>query len=283
MAIFAIGDIQGCYDELRQLLDRVNFDPAEDGLWFAGDIVNRGPESLEALRFVRNMGDQAVTVLGNHDMHLLAVAQQASPRLKAKDTLAQILDAPDAGDLLEWLRHRPFLHTDRELGYSLVHAGLPPQWDMTQATAAARELEEVLQGPDHQDFLAVMYGNEPDQWDESLTGADRWRFMINCFTRMRFVTEDGRLDLNTKCAPGEQAQGLYPWYQAPGRRSADEHILFGHWSTEGQSEGVNFSDHNVYALDTGCVWGGTLTAFRMDEDGGWTTVDCQGCMAPGED
>ncbi|MDQ2068775.1 symmetrical bis(5'-nucleosyl)-tetraphosphatase [Natronospira bacteriovora] len=282
MAIFAIGDIQGCYRELEQLLDRINFDPSEDSVWFAGDIVNRGPESLQALRFVRNLGEQAITVLGNHDMHLLAMAHRDEASLKPKDTLAEILDAPDAGELLDWLRHRPFLHHDRDLGYGIVHAGLPPQWDMSEALARSRELEAALQGPDYRDFLAHMYGNEPDQWDESLSGHDRLRYIINCFTRMRFVDANGRLDLGLKCGPGEQPDGLFPWFQAPGRRSANDHILFGHWSTAGQSSKVNYSDFNVYALDTGCVWGGSLTAFRLDEDGGWASISCRGQLTPGE-
>ncbi|MCP1727395.1 bis(5'-nucleosyl)-tetraphosphatase (symmetrical) [Natronospira proteinivora] len=282
MAIFAIGDIQGCHSDLARLLDRINFDPAEDRVWFAGDIVNRGPASLEALRFVRKLGKQAITVLGNHDMHLLAIAHQDQPNLKSKDTLAEILSAPDAGELLDWLRHRPFLHHDPELGYAMVHAGLPPQWNMQQAEAQARELEQVMQGEHYRDFLAVMYGNEPDYWDPSLSGMDRHRFQINCFTRMRFVDAHGRLDLKTKCAPGEQADGLYPWYAAPGRATADHHILFGHWSTAGQAKGLNYSRYNVYPLDTGCVWGGKLTAFRLDEDGGWASIDCSGQLTPGE-
>lgn len=282
MATFAIGDIQGCHGDLERLLERVNFDPSEDLIWFAGDLVNRGPDSLETLRHARKLGNHAVTVLGNHDMHLLAIAHNDSQRRQVDAGLADILDAPDVGELLEWLRHQPFLHRDQELGYAMVHAGLPPQWTMPEALGYARELEAMLQGPDYKDFLAVMYGNEPDLWDPGLSGWDHHRFLINCFTRMRFVDADGRLDLKTKCAPGEQPEGLYPWYAVPGRRSAEEHILFGHWSTAGQSDGINYAAHNVYPLDTGCVWGGSLTAFRLDEDGGWVSVSCEGQLAPGD-
>jgi bis(5'-nucleosyl)-tetraphosphatase (symmetrical) len=282
MAIFAIGDIQGCLTDLERLLDRINFDPADDRLWIAGDIVNRGPESLQALRFVRKLGDSAVTVLGNHDMHLLAVAHGGERTLKSKDTLVDILNAPDADELLAWIRHQRFLHFDEELGYLMVHAGLPPQWGRDQAIACARELEAMLQGPGFEDFLAAMYGNQPDLWHPELTGNDRYRFLINCFTRMRFVDAEGRLDFANKCAPGEQPAGLYPWYAAPNRASADEHILFGHWSTAGQSGKEDYSRYNVYPLDTGCVWGGALTAFRLDEDGGWASIDCRGQLKPGQ-
>jgi bis(5'-nucleosyl)-tetraphosphatase (symmetrical) len=275
MAVFAIGDIQGCHTDLERLLDRINFDPAEDRLWFAGDIVNRGPGSLEALRLVRRLGDKAVAVLGNHDMHLLAVAHGGQRAPGRRDTLAQILDAPDAGDLLDWLRRRPFFHDDPDLGYCLVHAGLPPQWSTGEAAARSAELEAVLQGPDWRDFLAAMYGNQPDLWDPDLSGHDRLRFIVNSFTRMRFVTPEGRLDFRHKGPPGSQPAGLVPWYEAPGRRSAGHHVLFGHWSTLGEVRG-----HNVYPLDTGCVWGGSLTAFRLDEDGGWTSVDCPRAPPP---
>jgi len=282
MATFAIGDIQGCHSDLERLLDRINFDPSEDVIWFAGDIVNRGPASLDSLRYVRKLGEQAITVLGNHDMHLLATAFNDNHSLKPQDTISEIIDAPDAGELLEWLRHRPFLHQDRELGYSMVHAGLPPQWSIRDALTYSRELESVLQGPGYRDFLSAMYGNEPDLWDPTLKGHDRYRFMINCFTRMRFVDADGRLDLRTKCAPGEQGGGLYPWFAASDRQTKDEHILFGHWSTAGQSDATKHSSHNVYPLDTGCVWGGSLTAFRLDEDGGWVSIDCSGQLTPGD-
>lgn len=280
MAVYAIGDLQGCYTPLRRLLDQIHFDPASDRLWFAGDLVNRGPESLECLRLVHSLGDQAVTVLGNHDMHLLAVAFRPELQPKPKDTLADILNAPDAGELLDWLRRRPFFHHDAELGYGMVHAGLPPQWDLAQAQACNRELSAVVGGPDYLDFFAVMYGNQPDCWDPDLDGADRLRFILNCFTRMRFVTPEGRLDFDAKGPPGSQPEGLMPWFEAPERRSRQLPLIFGHWSTVGRVTG-----HNVHALDTGCVWGGRLTAMRLDGDGDEpareTCVDCPTARRPG--
>ncbi|RMG29346.1 MAG: symmetrical bis(5'-nucleosyl)-tetraphosphatase, partial [Gammaproteobacteria bacterium] len=194
MAVYAIGDVQGCYDDLQRLLERLRFDPAQDRLWFTGDLVNRGPHSLEVLRFVRALGDRAVTVLGNHDLHLLAVAHDPS-RAHPRDTLHAVLDAPDGAELIDWLRTRPFLHEDPDLGLALLHAGLPPQWDAETARACAREVERVFSGPDWGAFTEAMYGNEPDRWDPSLTGTDRLRFITNCFTRLRYCTADGRLGL----------------------------------------------------------------------------------------
>lgn len=259
MAVYAIGDIQGCYDELRGLLDQIEFDPRQDHLWFAGDLVNRGPQSLQTLRFVRAL--DATAVLGNHDLHLLAAACDAR-QLKRKDTLGAILDAPDAAELLEWLRCRPLLHHDATLGYSMIHAGLPPQWDLATALACAAEVEQVLRGSDHAAFFAEMYGNEPACWSPSLKGTARLRFITNCFTRLRFCYSDGRLALEEKGPPGSQPATLVPWFEAPGRRSADMRILFGHWSTLGA-----YDAPGIHALDTGCLWGGALTAMRIDADG----------------
>ena len=279
MAVFAIGDIQGCYDELMQLLERIRFDPTEDHLWFTGDLVNRGPKSLELLRYVRDLGRQAVCVLGNHDLHLLAVAS-GTAQTKSGDTLDAVLAAPDRDELLQWLRHLPLLHHDAALGYTLVHAGLPPQWDLETAKACARELETVLQGDDCPEFFRHMYGNEPRRWSPELTGVERLRFIVNCYTRMRYCDADGALDLKVKGAPGSQPAGLMPWFEVPERRSRDLHILFGHWSTVGE-----IRDRKVHALDTGCVWGGRLTALRLDGDGsgGWYCVDCLGAQRPGSD
>ena len=279
MATYAIGDIQGCHDDLLRLLERIGFDSSRDRLWFAGDLVNRGPASLAVLRFVKGLGERTLSVLGNHDLHLLAVAAGTS-RLRKSDTLDEVLAAPDRDELLHWLRHRPLLHHDPGLGYTLVHAGLPPQWDLTQALACAHELEAVLQGPGYVDFFDHMYGDEPACWDAGLTGMGRLRFIVNCFTRLRFVGPGGELELETKGSPGSQPHGFLPWYQVPGRKSEDLRILFGHWSTVGQIQAA----HNALGLDTGCVWGGRLTALRLDgERGRWHCVDCKGSQQPGGD
>ncbi len=277
MAVYAVGDVQGCYADLRRLLERIAFDPAEDRLWLTGDLVNRGPESLETLRFVKSLGSRAVCVLGNHDLHLLAVATGTAQSRKA-DTLDAVLTAPDRDELLDWLRRQPLLHHDPVLGYTLIHAGLPPQWDLSQARRCAVELETVLRGDGYMDFFRHMYGNQPTQWSDRLQGMDRLRFIVNCFTRLRFCNAGGELDLTTKGAPGTQPPGFMPWFQAPGRLSAGLHILFGHWSTVGEVNG-----HNVHALDTGCVWGGNLTALRLDGDdsGSYYCVSCPGAQRPG--
>ena len=206
MAIFAIGDVQGCYDQLRRLLERLSFNPDEDRLWFTGDLVNRGPQSLETLRYISALGERAVCVLGNHDLHLLALAAGVD-RHKSTDTLDAILTAPDRDDLLHWLRLRPLLHHDATLGYTLIHAGLPPQWDLVAASACARELESVLRSPAHTDFFASMYGNQPDRWSPELSGMERLRFIINCYTRLRYCNADGALDLASKGPPGTQPAG----------------------------------------------------------------------------
>lgn len=279
MAVFAIGDIQGCYRELRQLLDRIKFNPAEDTLWFTGDLVNRGPDSLEVLRFVKNLNARTVCVLGNHDLHLLALAAGVDKH-KPADTLNAVLTAPDRDELLHWLRHRPLLHHDEALGYTLIHAGLPPQWDLALATECARELEYVLRGRDYVEFFQHMYGDQPARWSPELKGIERLRFIVNCYTRLRFTSAEGDLDLARKGAPGSQPADLLPWFEVPGRKSAELHIVFGHWSTVGEVKG-----HNVYPLDTGCVWGGRLSALRLDADdhGGWYCVNCPGARRPGAD
>jgi len=280
MATFAIGDVQGCYDDLMRLLERIRFDEHEDQLWFAGDLVNRGPASLAVLRFVKGLGGIAISVLGNHDLHLLAVAAGTSKSRKS-DTLDEVLAAADRDELLHWLRHRPLLHHDPALGYTLVHAGLPPQWDLQQAQSCARELETALRGASYADFFRHMYGDEPGRWDPELSGIERLRFIVNCFTRLRFVGPQGELELETKGSPGSQPHGYLPWYQVPGRKSEALHVLFGHWSTVGKIQAA----HNALGLDTGCVWGGSLTALRLDGDGSdsWYCVDCAGAQSPGGD
>lgn len=258
MAVYAIGDIQGCYDELRALLDGLRFDPAHDRLWFVGDLVNRGPASLEVLRFVRGLGTAATVVLGNHDLHLLALA--SGQRAAHKDpTLEPVLRAPDREPLLDWLRHQPLLHTDRALGFTMLHAGLPPSWTLEDAQALAAEVEAVLRSPQHPAFFAEMYGNKPKRWDAALQGMDRLRFITNCLTRLRFCDAEGRLALKEKGPPGSEKAGLMPWYTVPGRASRGERLLFGHWSTLGYLRGPN-----VWGLDSGCLWGGDMTALRID-------------------
>jgi bis(5'-nucleosyl)-tetraphosphatase (symmetrical) len=275
MAVYAIGDLQACYIELRELLDRLGYDRDEDRLWFVGDLVNRGPNSLECLRWVRDLGERAVVVLGNHDLHLLAVAAGNGRKAKPTDTLDPILGAPDRDQLLDWLRTRPLLHHDAALGYTMVHAGLPPQWDLATATLCAREVEQALRGPDHQAFLKDMYGDQPDIWSDGLTGMARLRFSVNALTRMRFCTAEGKLELKAKGAPHTASSDLIPWFALRERRSAQLHLIFGHWSTLGEAEGFG-----VYPLDTGCVWGGKLTALRLDGDGGWTAIPCKGARTP---
>jgi bis(5'-nucleosyl)-tetraphosphatase (symmetrical) len=270
VAIYAIGDVQGCYDELCRLLDLIGFDPAGDRLWFAGDLVNRGPRSLEVLRLVMGLGDLAVTVLGNHDLHLLAVAA-SEDRLKSHDTLAELLRAPDRTEILGWLRHRPLLHHDSGAGFTLVHAGLPPQWDLALARACAAEVEAMLRGPDHPEFFRHMYGNRPDRWSPSLSGWDRLRFITNCLTRIRFCDLDGRMALACKEAPGRQPPGYLPWFDVPGRASAELSIVFGHWAALGLHR-----QPGIYAMDGGCVWGGTLAALRLDTLEAYRMIPCAG-------
>ena len=275
MASFAIGDVQGCLDDLLRLLERVNFDPEEAQLWFTGDLVNRGPKSLETLRFVSGLGDSAVSVLGNHDLHLLAVAEGFQAE-KPRDTLRAVLDAPDAAELLHWLRFRPLAHYDASLGYLLVHAGLPPEWDLKMTLGAAKEVETVLRSEGYRDLLREMYGSEPAQWHAGLEGIARYRYIINALTRIRFCTADGRLDFTHKGAPGSQPPGLLPWFRVPGRRNAEIDILFGHWSTLRDSK-----TPRAWALDSGCLWGGKLTALRIDgEEGLWVSVDCAAAQQP---
>lgn len=276
MAVYAIGDIQGCLQDLFALLEEINFHAAKDQIWFTGDLINRGPESLETLRFVKGLGDSAVTVLGNHDLHLLAVAEGLSP-VKGNDTLEEILQAPDRDELLHWLRQQPLLHHDAELGFTMVHAGLPPQWDLAQAQACAAEAEAVLRSDDYKEFFAHMYGNEPACWDDNLSGWDRIRFIVNAFTRLRYCSAEGVLDFHAKGEPGTQAEGIMPWFEVPGRRSVDAEIIFGHWSTLGL-----YRQHGITSLDTGCLWGGLLTAMHLASDRAIYSVNCPGHGLPHE-
>lgn len=265
MAEYAIGDVQGCYQELRLLLDKIEFDPADDHLYFVGDIVNRGPQSLETLRFIKQLGNCAHTVLGNHDLHLLSVAGGAS-KTRRRDTFAEILQAPDRDELLNWLQSRQLMIATGE--FYLIHAGLPPQWDIETARRCAREVEAVLRGPSGGAFFLHMYGDTPERWAEDLAGWDRLRFIANCFTRLRYCDSRGGLELKEKQAPGKQRASLTPWFKFPGRASQGKKIVFGHWSTLGYHV-----ENNCFCLDTGCLWGGELTAMRLD-DGRIFSVNC---------
>jgi bis(5'-nucleosyl)-tetraphosphatase (symmetrical) len=255
---YAIGDVQGCYAELRDLLARLRFSADRDRLWFVGDLVNRGPQSLEVLRFVRALGDNAITVLGNHDLHLLAVACGAHRKRKAADTLDEIFAAPDRDDLLGWLITRPLAHFEH--GDLLVHAGLVPQWTVEMALSLAREVETAL-GTDPRALFDNMYGDEPRRWSAALAGTDRLRFAINVLTRLRVCTRDGDVDLKMKGKPPGKHSELLPWFEVDTRHSAGTRVVFGHWSALGL-----IMRQNVVGLDSGCVWGGELTALDLDSD-----------------
>jgi len=266
VAIYAIGDIQGCFNQLQKLLEKIEFNPAIDQLWFAGDLVNRGPDSLKTLRYIKSLGDSAICVLGNHDLHLLAISKKKQ-KPKVDDSLQKILNASDCDELLDWLRHLSLIH--RTNNFCLIHAGLPPQWNIEQATLAAREVEEILVSDDYELLLNEMYGDFPNQWAESLKGWNRIRFIINCFTRMRYCDIQGKLDLSCKAAPGDQPKHLFPWFTIKDRKSHSTSIIFGHWSALGF-----YTGNNCYCLDTGCIWGGQLTALRIDGDVYRTSINC---------
>ena len=270
MATYAIGDIQGCYDSLQRLLEQCAFDPARDRLWLVGDLVNRGPRSLETLRFFKSLGEAAITVLGNHDLYLLMVAEGGAKYRGKDDTLDDIFEAPDRAELLGWLRKQPLCHT--EGNYCLVHAGLLPQWTAARARELAREAEKALQGPDFREFIMNLWGSEPAAWSDDLTGWPRLRVIVNAMTRMRFCTLDGTMEFKVKGKVANAPAGHLPWFDLPGRRSADSVLITGHWSALGLK-----ITPNLLALDSGCLWGGHLTAVRL-EDRRVFQVDC----SPGE-
>ena len=275
MAVYAIGDIQGCYDELQSLLELIHFNPLHDQLWFAGDLVNRGPKSLETLRFIKDLGDRAACVLGNHDLHLIATAY-GHPLDNDDHTLDAILCAPDRDELIDWLRQQPLLHHDDTLGYTMIHAGLPPQWDLALAQQCAHEVETMLRGDNITDFIEHMYGNKPRRWSDDLSSWKRLRFIVNCLTRLRFCDDQGRLKLKYKGSPGSQPPEYHPWFEMPERKSRGLNIVFGHWSTLGKR-----SDAGIFPLDTACLWGGELTALRIDTAPQWFRLPCTGHQAPG--
>jgi len=257
MATIAIGDVQGCYDQLMRLLEQAAYDERRDVLWFVGDLVNRGPQSLETLRFVKGLGDRAVTILGNHDLALLVVAEGVK-KPHAGDTFDATLAAPDRDEMLAWLRRQKLLHTEN--GWTMVHAGLLPQWSLAQAQALAREAEQALAGPRYREFLGQMYGNEPYAWHDDLAGYDRLRVIVNAMTRMRLVGADGALEFKHKTGLADLPRGYFPWYDVPSRASRDARIIFGHWAALGLLQ-----RDDVTCLDTGCVWGRELSALRLED------------------
>jgi bis(5'-nucleosyl)-tetraphosphatase (symmetrical) len=257
MSIYAIGDVQGCYDQLRRLLDVLRFDPGVDLLWLVGDLVNRGSQSLETLRFVHDLGERAVTVLGNHDLNLLAVAAGVRKPHRG-DTLNAILQATDRDELLDWLRRRSMMHVDG--GYAMVHAGLLPQWSVQQALSLAGEVERTLRSDDQVELLHKMYGNEPARWAEGLTGYDRLRVIINAMTRLRLCDVNGRMEFSHKTGLRDAPAGYMPWFDVPGRASAGTPVICGHWA----ALGIVLRD-DVLAIDSGCVWGRRLSALRLED------------------
>ena len=260
MAVYAIGDVQGCLEELQALLKKIDYQAKADQLWFAGDLVNRGPQSLATLRYIKSL-DNTVITLGNHDLSLLASAYTGRP-LGKHDTTQEILDAPDREELLHWLRQQKLFHRDKALGFSMVHAGLHPSWTRKQARRYAKEVQQAIRGDNHIEFFEHMYGNEPNQWSEDLSGHERLRVITNILTRMRYCDKKGALDLKLKGAPGKQSKSKYmPWFDVKKRQSQKRKIIFGHWSTLGLVQ-----RNNVYAIDTGCLWGGQLTALRIDTE-----------------
>lgn len=260
MATYAIGDIQGCYKELILLLDLIKYDTKQDQLWFTGDLVNRGPQSLDVLRFVKSLPDSTICTLGNHDLHLLAVGYEVAEKRK-KDTFDDVLKAPDCEDLLKWLRCLPLMHHDIAKKFILVHAGIYPFWNLQEASQYANEVETVLQGKAFFDYLHHLYGNKPKTWRNNLRRFSRLRFITNAFTRMRFCDPDGKLDLTSKGTIADAPKGYLPWFQITNPALHQYRIIFGHWAAlEGSC-----ANPNIYAIDTGCVWGGSLTALRLED------------------
>jgi bis(5'-nucleosyl)-tetraphosphatase (symmetrical) len=269
MATYAIGDVQGCFDELQQLLARTGFGRG-DRLWFVGDLVNRGPKSLDVLRFVRDLGERAVTVLGNHDLHLVA-QYEGIEKIRRADTFQDVLDAPDAAELIAWLRRQSMVHV--EGGCAMVHAGLLPQWSIAKGKALGKEVSDALAAPGYRAFLEHMYGNQPARWDESLQGWDRLRVIVNAMTRMRYCDRNGRMDLET--AGTEPAKGYLRWFDTR-KREPGTTLIFGHWSQLGLVVAPG-----IVGLDSGCIWGGRLSALRLG-DKTLYQLTCPGYQEPGE-
>lgn len=265
MSTYVIGDVQGCFSSLEKLLEQVGFDQHKDYLWFTGDLVNRGPQSLEVLRFVKSLGNRAITVLGNHDLHLLAIAEGFQKEWPS-DTLMNILIAPDREELLNWLRSQPLMIKNFSHDVVLVHAGIPPQWSIQEALKYADEIHQLLIAPDYKKLLASLYGNQPNEWSEQLKGAERWRYIINAFTRLRFCTIKGLLDFKANCSLHEPpGPHFYPWFDIPNRKTKSETILFGHWAALIDDWSLFRLRKDVYPLDGGCVWGRKLCALRLED------------------
>jgi bis(5'-nucleosyl)-tetraphosphatase (symmetrical) len=278
MATYAIGDVQGCFDELKALLTRIDFNSDRDQLWFTGDLVNRGPKSLETLRFVCSLGENAVVVLGNHDLHLLATVFDHKKPGK-RDTFEDILKAPDRDQLMEWLISRSLIHSDNDINMVMLHAGLHPDWNIKKARSLSQEVEKVLQGDKCNHFFKHMYGDKPQLWSDDLQGWARLRYITNIFTRLRYCTPEGKIALGSKREPGTQPAGFHPWFAIEHRASRNTPIIFGHWSTLVFSKNIDYP--NVYPLDTGCLWGGHLTALRIDTVPYQTyRLDCQETATP---
>ena len=261
MADYALGDIQGCFDPLQRLLEKIKFDDQSDRLWFVGDLVNRGPDSLNTLRFIKNLPITPRITLGNHDLHLLCQLFLPNQQPKSDDTLTAILNAPDRDELGHWLRTQPLLQHDPDLNIVMTHAGIAPCWSLTEAKAYANELEAVLAGEHYLDFLTHMYGNTPHHLSEKISPIERLRVICNYFTRMRFCDANGHLELNHKGGPDNPPQNTYPWYAVPSRQVLTTDLVFGHWAALQGFCPIK----NIYAIDTGCVWGGPLTALRLQD------------------
>jgi bis(5'-nucleosyl)-tetraphosphatase (symmetrical) len=260
MAIYAIGDVQGCFDELQELVSFISFNPKKDQLFFVGDLVNRGPKSLETLRWVKSLGKAAVTVLGNHDLHLLA-AYVGIKEIATTSSLYPILQAKDVNELIDWLRRQPLMYYNKQPEFAMVHAGLAPQWTIQEALAYAKEVESVLQSKNYKDFLKHMYGDQPNQWDAKLKGWSRLRTITNFMTRVRYCDKKGAMNFTDKGPPGTQSGRMKPWYEIGTRNSQNTTVVFGHWSTLGYKH-----DYNIIAMDTGCLWGGALTAVKIEPE-----------------
>ncbi len=257
MATYAIGDLQGCFFSFQDLLKKIQFNPVHDRLWFVGDLINRGPESLDVMRWMLEHQSSVVTVLGNHDLHTLVVAEGFVSAHRS-DTIQSLLDAPDAPELLRWLRHQPLVHFEH--GYLMVHAGLLPEWTVDQAMALGAEVHLALQAPNYREFLQHMYGNDPKRWDDGLNGWDRLRVITNAMTRLRICSADGEMEFKFKGELQNIPDGYQPWFELSHRASVNTPIVFGHWSALGLQH-----KNNVYSLDTGCLWGGHLSAMRLED------------------